>query len=405
MPNFFYKARDANGKLIEGQVDAANETMAASHIEKLGLIPVAISLHSSASIFSRLLDLRFRKVSHQELLVFTRQLATLVGTGAPLIQSLHNVADQTQNLRFKQVINSLISSLESGRSFSESLAQYPAIFPNLYVSLVRVGEAGGLLDKVLLRLAELSTQEIVLRSRVTSALVYPFVLAIVAFVIVNFVLVGVLPKFVAIFEASSAKLPLPTKILLSLSYSVRHFWWLLGILLAIGFAWFRGYYRLTKGRFQVDSMMLRLPLFGSLSLKVMVSRFARSIAALTQSGVPVLEALSVIESTIPNVVLQGIIKNTRTAISQGQSLTEPFRASGLFPPMVIQLINTGERSGRLDKMFEEIANFYEPEIEYTIRNLTSLLEPVMLLAMGAIVSFIALSVLLPIFNLISVIRR
>lgn len=413
MITFSYKARDAQGKMAQGVIDAENETKAALSIEKLGLSPVDIRVTSNArlpageagSMGGGLMRFRMKKISHQELLIFTRQLSTLISTGAPLITSLENVSGQTQNLKFKQVIKDIISSLEGGLSFSESLARYPDIFGNLYVSLIKVGEAGGLLDKVLSRLAELSTQEIDMRSRIRSALVYPVVLALVAFIIVNFVLIAVLPKFVTIFEASSAKLPLPTTILLSLSYIVRHFWWVIGLGVIFGLNGLRNYYRTSAGHYHIDYLLLRLPLFGPLNLKVMISRMSRSIAALTKSGVTVLEALTVVENTLSNVVLQKMIKDTRVAISQGQSLTEPFQASGLFPPMVIQLINTGERTGRLDQMFDQIASFYEPEIEFTVRNLTSLLEPIMLLGMGLIVAFIALSVLLPIFNLISVIRK
>ncbi|MFA5430639.1 MAG: type II secretion system F family protein [Candidatus Omnitrophota bacterium] len=404
MASFIYKARNVQGESIHGIIDAADENKAASAIEHLGLIPIQIS-HNTGSYSGSFMQFRIKRISRQELLIFTRQLSTLVATGAPLITSIQNVADQAQNPRFKQILGNIVSSLESGVSFSESLAQYPDIFGDLYVSLIKVGEAGGLLDKVLARLAELSVQEIDLRSRITSALVYPAVLASVAFIIVNFVLVAVLPKFTAIFEASSAKLPLPTRALLGLSYLARNYWWLMALAAVFILNALRNYYRTPDGRRYFDSLFLRLPLFGPLTLKVMVSRLARSIAALTKSGVPVLEALTVVETTVSNVVLQNMIKDTRAAISSGQSLTEPFKASGLFPPMVIQLINTGERTGRLDKMFDQIADFYEPEIEFTIRNLTSLLEPIMLLVMGTVVVFIALSVLLPIFNLISVIKK
>lgn len=404
MASFIYKARNVQGESIHGIIDAADENKAASAIEHLGLIPIQIS-HNTGSYSGSFMQFRIKRISRQELLIFTRQLSTLIATGAPLITSIQNVADQAQNPRFKQILGSIVSSLESGVSFSESLAQYPDIFGDLYVSLIKVGEAGGLLDKVLARLAELSVQEIDLRSRITSALVYPAVLASVAFIIVNFVLVAVLPKFTAIFEASSAKLPLPTRALLGLSYLARNYWWLMALAAVFILNALRNYYRTPDGRRYFDSLFLRLPLFGPLTLKVMVSRLARSIAALTKSGVPVLEVLTVVETTVSNVVLQNMIKDTRAAISSGQSLTEPFKASGLFPPMVIQLINTGERTGRLDKMFDQIADFYEPEIEFTIRNLTSLLEPIMLLVMGTVVVFIALSVLLPIFNLISVIKK
>ena len=406
MSVYQYKARDAGGNLMEGAVEAENETAAAFSLENSGLTPLTISARSTAGDNRSLSGgFFFKKVSRQEVLIFTRQLATLISTGVPLIQSLENVSAQTANPNFKQVINEIINSLKSGASFSESLLRYPAIFPNLYVSMVKVGEAGGLLDKVLVRLAELSTQDIDLRSRLRSVLIYPLVLAIVAFLIVNFVLVGVLPKFVTIFEASQANIPIPTRLLLFTSHMLRSYWWLGIIAIILGLRGFSSYYRSAQGRLKVDTLTLRLPLFGPLILRIMVCRFSRSIAALTKSGIPILNALEVVESTISNRALSRMLEGVRTAVSRGQSLTEPFAASGLFPPMVIQLINTGERTGRLDDMFEQIALFYEPEIEFTIRNLTSLLEPAMLLGMGLVVAFIALSVLLPIFNLISIVRR
>ncbi len=405
MTTFAYKARDANGNLIQGVVEAENESRAASHVQELNLSPVSISVQSASGFagFSWLPS--FSRVSRQEVLVFTRQLATLVGTGVPLIQSLENVEKQSLNPHFKTVIQGLMNALKSGSSLSEALSRYPNVFPELFVSMMKVGETAGLLDKVLKRLAELSSQDIDLRSRLRGALIYPMVLAGVAFLIVNFVMIGVLPKFVSIFEASEANLPVPTVILMSLSDTLRNYWWLIGMGVGLLIMSFRSYYRSPQGHYRVDFLLLRMPLIGNLMLKILVCRFARSIAALTYSGVPVLEALTVVGPTVGNVVLEGIIEDVREAISRGQSLTEPFQASGLFPPMVIQLINTGERSGRLGEMFDQIASFYEPEVEYTLRNLTSILEPVMLLVMGAVVAFIALSVLLPIFNLIRVIRR
>ncbi len=406
MPSYQYKARDAGGNLMQGVIEAENDAAAASGIEGLGLAPISISSASAATFsLSNLSESFFKKVSRQEVLIFTRQLATLIGTGIPLIQSLENILSQTTNANFKQVINEIINSLKAGSSFSDSLSHYPKVFPNLYISMVKVGEAGGLLDKVLARLAELSTQDIDLRSRLRSVLIYPLVLAVVAFLIVNFVLVGVLPKFITIFEASQANIPIPTRILLSASHILRSYWWLIAIAFILGLNWFRSYYRSPEGQLKVDTRVLRVPLFGPLVLRIMVCRFSRSIAALTKSGIPIITALEVVESTISNRALSRMIQNVRLAVSRGQSLTEPFQASGLFPPMVIQLINTGERTGRLDQMFDQIAGFYEPEIEFTIRNLTSLLEPAMLLGMGIVVAFIALSVLLPIFNLISIVRR
>lgn len=402
---FTYKARNKDGQVVNGLIEADNETQAANRIEQLTLSPVAITVKSGVEYYKDVFAGSRTGISQQEIQVFTRQLATLVGTGIPLIQSLENVSNQTNNKRFKSSLMEIISLLRNGASLSVSLSRYPKIFSNLYISLVRVGETGGILDQVLKRLADLSTQEIDLRSRLRSALIYPAVLAGISFLIVNFVLIAVLPRFVTIFDASQAQLPLPTRILMLVSGFLSNYWWLLSIgTIFLIFGSYR-FYHSTAGKVLVDHSVLKIPLFGPLILKVMVCQMARSIAALTKCGITVMEALTVVESTVSNVVIKKVIANVRTAISRGQNLTEPFQASGLFPPMVIQLIDTGERSGKLGEMFDEIANFYEPEIDYTVRNLTSLLEPVMLLGMGLVVAFIALSVLLPIFNLISIIRK
>jgi type IV pilus assembly protein PilC len=261
-----------------------------------------------------------------------------------------------------------------------------------------------LLDEVLERLASLGADELEIRSRVQSSLIYPVVLIGLALAVVTFILVAVLPNFVAIFEASQAKLPVPTKMILGLSWALRNYWYLaVGGVVFFAF-WFKWYISTPEGRYRIDGYILRSPLFGELYLKVMISRFSRAMAALTKTGVPFHEGLAVVENTISNTVLRKIFVDIRERVNVGQGVTEAFRSSGIFPPMVVQLISSGEKSGHLDEMFSEVASFYEPEVEYTLRNFTSLLEPFLLLVMGAIVAFIALSVLLPIFNLIKIIK-
>ncbi len=404
MATFLYKARDPKGNLVNGVLEAPDEGQVVESLQKLDLSPVAITVQSAFQKFFEK-DATWRPVPHQEILVFTRQLSTLVSSGVPLIQCLENISRQIAHPRFKFVVLGLVEKLKSGNSLSQAMANYPDIFSEFYISMLKVGEAGGLMDKVLKRLADLSAQDLDLRSRLKSALIYPALLAGVAFVIVNFVMIAVLPKFVSIFEASDAKLPLPTVLLLTISDLLRHYWWVgVGGLFLLAW-WLKVYYKSSPGRYKIDALALRLPMAGPLILKILVCRFCRSIAALTKSGVPILESLKVVQGTVGNAVLEVFLQNIQESISRGNSLTEPFENSGLFPPMVIQMISTGERSGQLGEMFDQIADFYEPEVEYTIRNLTSILEPVMLLVMGAIVTFIALSVLLPIFNLIKIIRR
>lgn len=404
MPKYIYRARDRVGQLITGVVESDDEYAVASSLRDLGYSIIQISAQPKAQELISSFSQRFKGITRQEIIVFTRQLATLLRTGNTLTSSLDNVSEQVHNLKFKEIIKQVMRDVQGGLSFSEAVSKHPRVFDNFFVSMVRVGETGGLLDDVLERLASLGTQELEIRTRIQSALVYPIALVFLSFIVVNFILIAVLPHFVSIFQASQAKLPLPTRMILGLSWALRNLWYVFFGVLIFSAIQIRRYISTSEGRYNIDQRILKVPLFGELYLKVMISRFSRAMAALTKSGIPFLDGLVVVENTISNLVIRRTFENMRRSISEGQNLTEVFRTAGIFPPMVIQLISSGERSGRLDEMFSEVASFYEPEIEYTLRNLTSLLEPFLLLVMGVIVGFIALSVLLPIFNLIKIIR-
>ncbi|MBU1122077.1 MAG: type II secretion system F family protein [Candidatus Omnitrophica bacterium] len=405
MPQYHYKARDRQGELVTGVLDAVDEKKVVNDLDHLGYSVVEISLDSKTGEggLSQLFE-RFQRLEKREVIIFTRQLATLLRSGTVLSVSLTTLCEQIENKKFQTILRDISQSVQSGKSFSESLSKYPKVFSELFISMVEVGETGGMLDQVLDRLATLGTQELETQSRIKSALIYPVVLVVIALVVVNFLVVGVLPKFVMVFRASEAKLPVITQIVLGVSFVIRRFWMFLaagGFLLVLGF---HRYFHTNEGRFRIHSLMLKVPIFGTLYSKIQISRFAKITSVLIASGIPILQALVVVEKTVTNVVLRRAIQSIRYAITEGHPLSEPFKASGLFSPMVVQMISTGERSGNLDQMLSEISSFYEPEIDYTIRNLTALLEPFMLLVMGIMVSFIALSVLLPIFNLIKVFR-
>ncbi|UCD14986.1 MAG: type II secretion system F family protein [Candidatus Omnitrophota bacterium] len=404
MPQYHYKARDKTGELITGVLEARDEKKVVDDLDRLGYSVVEISPVQRGGFSFLSLFERFHRLEKREVIIFTRQLATLLKAGTVLSSGLTTVCEQTVNKRFKAILEDISQSVQSGRSFSESLSKHPKVFSELFVSMVEVGETGGMLDKVLDRLATLGTQELEMQSRIKSALIYPVVLVVIALIVVNFLVVGVLPKFVMVFRASEAKLPVITQVILGLSWTLRRFWpVLIGAVILI-FLGVQRYARTDEGRFRIHSLMLKVPLFGTLYSKIQISRFARVTSVLVASGIPILQALVVVEKTVTNVVMRRAIQSVRYAITEGHPLAEPFKASGLFSPMVVQMISTGERSGNLDQMLAEISSFYEPEIDYTIRNLTALLEPFMLLVMGVMVSVIALSVLLPIFNLIKVFR-
>ncbi|MBL7069458.1 MAG: type II secretion system F family protein [Candidatus Omnitrophica bacterium] len=404
MPLFNYKVRDKQGVLTTGRLEAADEGEVISNLDKRGYSVTEVTSEEGPGFSTAGIVERFKHFEKRDTIIFTRQLATLLRSGTALSPALTAVCDQTQNKRFRAVLDDVRQSVQEGKSLSEGMSKHPHVFPELFVSMVEVGEAGGMLDKVLERLAALGMQELDMNSRIKSALVYPIILVIATFAIVNFLVVGVLPKFVTVFRTSGAALPLPTQIIMGLSWILRRLWFPLAVAAGIALAAFRNYTKKERGKFKFHKWLLILPIFGPLYRKVQISRFARATSALISTGVPILQALSVVEKTITNVVVRKAIQDIRFAISEGHSLVEPFRASGLFSPMVIQMISTGEKTGKLDQMLAEIVSFYEPEIEYTVKNLTTLLEPLMLLAMGVMVGFIALSVLLPIFNLIRVFR-
>lgn len=405
MPKYSYRARDKSGQLITGSAESGSKDEVASGLRGLGYSIVDITLRADGlGSLSEYYSRATSRISRQETIVFTRQLATLLRTGNTLTSSLENVSEQVKNPKLKAVLNQVMRDVQAGMSFSKAVAKHPQVFDGFFVSMVKIGEAGGLLDDVLERLASLGADELEIRSRVQSSLIYPVVLIGLSLAVVTFVLVAVLPNFVAIFEASQAKLPAPTRIILGLSWALRNYWYLAACGIVLLVIWLKYYISTPEGRFRIDGYILKTPLVGDLYLKVMISRFSRAMAALTKTGVPFHEGLAVVENTVSNTVLRKTFVDIRERVNIGQGVTEAFRSSGIFPPMVIQLISSGEKSGHLDEMFSEVASFYEPEVDHTLRNFTSLLEPFLLLVMGAIVAFIALSVLLPIFNLIKIIK-
>jgi len=405
MPTYTYKARDRQGELLTATTEAEDELSAAMSLRSLGYS--VISIQKETQLEANLTDFwqKIRKTHQYELIFFSRQLSSLLKSGIAITVALSSIAEQTKNKLLKETINAVLKDIQAGISFSEALAKHPDIFSDLFVSMIKVGETTGILEEVLERLTQLNMQELEVKARIKSAMTYPLILVTVAIIIVSFLLINIIPKFVVVFETYEAKLPLATQILLGISFLLRRLWLLVIAAVAIFIFWFRRYIKTEKGRYKFDFYLLRLPFFGQLYLKLIVARFSRTLGALVKSGVSILEALSVTEKTVGNSVISRVIDNIRSAITEGQSLTEPFKASGVFPATVIQMVSLGEKSGKLDQMLIEVANFYDREVDYTVRNITTALEPLLLLAMGAMVAFIALSVLLPIFNLVKVFRR
>ena len=404
MNSFAYQARDKEGLAINGVVEAETEVAVVENLRHLGYSVVAI--HKQGLTLKDVLARvkKFQSVPKRDIVFFARQLSALLKSGLPITSALSSIAQQIRNEKFRNAISDVLDRIQGGSSLSDALERHPKIFSDLFVNMVRVGETGGILDQVLERLVYLLSQEMDTSIRLRSALVYPLILVVAALGIVSFLMVNIIPKFVAIFETYDAKLPAATRILLGISVLFKNFW-LIFIAAAVGFGfWLRRYLQTEDGQYKVHSFILRIPVVGDFYLKVIVARFARTLGALVRSGVPILRALAVTEKTVNNIVISRVIHNISNAVTEGQSLVEPFQASGIFPPMVIQMISAGEKSGRIDQMLTELAQYYDQETEYMVKNATTTLEPVLLLIMGGVVAFIALSVLLPIFNLIKVFR-
>lgn len=400
MPLFRYKVRDRFGAAVTGQIEGDTSRVIAFNLKKLSYSIIYIEEQGAFEAFLANFLSRIKTIKNEEVILLTRQLSAMIKSGLPLLTSLEGVISEIRNQKLREVIIKVKREVEGGASFNEALSRHPSVFPGLYINMVKAGESGGILDAILERLAQLGLRDLELKSKIRAAFIYPMILLILATAVIVFLLIAVLPKFIAIFEASEMRLPLPTLILISFSKFLKDFFVPLAIIIIWAIVAFLKYIKTEKGRYNLHRFLLGIPVFGNLWLKILIARFAYTLSYLTKSGVPLLQALAVVEGTVDNAVIVHALQHVRSSLTEGQSIAEPFKASGLFPAMVVQMISAGEKTGKLDSMLEDIANFYELETGYDIRNMTALLEPLLLLGMGLIVGFIALSVLLPIFNVV-----
>ena len=406
MTSYRYKARDKSGVATVAVAAAASRSELNSLLRKQGLQVVYIEEARGVGIVLDQALSRLKKRSRPgEVVSFTRQMALLVRSGIPLVDAIETLAEQSFSPFFKEVLSSLSKDLRQGRSFSESLEQHPAVFSPFSVSMVKSAETAGILDQVLDRLASLGEEETELKGHVTSALVYPVLLVVLSMAVVFFLVAFVLPKFIAIFDDSDVVLPLPTRILLFFSELVRNFWFLIPAF-AGGAVWAgRRYLRQPQGRSAFHRWVLKVPFLGPLLIRTLLARAFRVLAALLKSGVAAVPALAVTEDLLGNEVLSGAVGRIRRAVIGGAPLSEPFRAEKVFPSTVVQLVAVGERTGTLDESFLHLADYYDKEVAKGLRTFTALLEPALLLVMGLVVGFVALSVLLPIFQLVKVFQH
>lgn len=407
MALFGYKVRSPQGNVLTGTMEAREQRMVVDRLRHQRFIVLEIGEIKKSALKDLLDSINFlkRKVKQKDLVLFSRQLSTLIGAGVPIVQGLTILVDQIDNPAFKKVITSVREDIESGTSITEALSRHPTVFSELYVNMVKSGELGGILDVILERLSAYQESAAALRGKIRSAMVYPAVIALVAGGVTTFLMIVVVPTFVNIFEEVGAQLPLPTQILLAVSNFLKSYIIFVIIGLIVFVVGLRQYYRTEAGSMYIDRLLLRLPLFGALLRKVAVAKFTKTFGTLVKSGVPILQALETVAKTSGNRVIEKAVLQAKEAIREGERISEPLKASGAFPPMVTQMISVGEETGNLDAMLSKIAEFYEQEVDTAISGLTSLIEPVVVVFMGIIIGAIAISMYMPMFQLGALVGR
>ncbi len=403
MPNFTYKVRDKSGKLVDGVFEADSQRSMIDKLREMGYFVVSVKEEERPSIFKIDILEKLRKIKARELVVVNRQLATMIRSGLTLSASLNVLYEQIESQKLKRIMEEVRNDVEGGASFSDSLSKHPEAFSELFISMVRAGEAGGILEEVLERIATLSEEEEELRSSVKTALIYPVVIVLVAIAVVTFLVMKVIPMFAHFFKGRG-ELPLPTTMLINLSNFLRSYW-LYGLAIIIGIVVFLyRYSRTGTGRETLDKFKLEIPILGLIIKKAILSRFARTFGALVRSGVPILESLRIVKEAMGNVIMAKVIDKTCERVNKGENISSSLQESDLFPPIVGQMVAVGEETGALDSVLGNLADLYDRDVSTMVKRLTSLIEPILILVIGGIVAFIALSMYLPMFRMFQVVR-
>lgn len=398
MPTFQYTARNDRGQEITETVKANSRDEVVAKMRRQGL--TLVDMQEKRGMFNIKFGGVQEKAKLEEIVIFTRQLSTMISAGIPLLESLEILQEQQENPGFAAALGDIVDRVRSGSDFSAALAEHPRLFPRIYVSMVKAGETAGQLDLILNRLAEYQEATAKLVREIKSAMTYPIISLTLIFAITGFLLVGIIPKFAEIFDALGVELPMITQVLLATSAFLTTY--LLHIIVIMVATFFAVKYYVTKtpmGRWQFDYFKLKMPVFGLLFQKVAISRFSRTFATLIKSGVPILGALEIVSSTAGNLIVEEAVQSSITAVKQGEPLAEPLSQFWVFPPMVTKMISIGERAGALESLLEKISEFYDQQVSAMVESLTSLIEPIMIGIMGAVVGSIVLAVFLPIFKL------
>ncbi len=396
MNSYQYIAKDKAGQTINGRIQAASEIEVADILHKKELVVVSVEIAKTIAAKSKVSD---KKVKLEDLVIFSRQLATMIDAGIPLVNALGILAEQIENEGLRIIINDVRQNIEAGTSLSDALAKHPIVFSELFVNMTRAGEASGMLNDILDRLATFMEKQAALNRKIISSLVYPAVVVSMAILITAVLLLKVVPTFKGIFDSLGGTLPLPTQVLIFISDLLRKYFLYTLIFMGVSIYLFRKYIKTEKGGYQFDQLALKLPVFGPLLRKLAVAKFSRTFSTLVKSGVSVLSALEIVSKTSGNKVVEESVINCSKSVRNGELISKPLAKSGVFPPMVTRMINVGEQTGQLEKMLSKIADFYDDQVDAATSALTSMIEPLVIAFLGIVIGGIVISLFLPIFKI------
>ena len=403
MPDSYqYKVRDKSGNLVTGTLVADNERLVLERLREMGYTPLEVGKEKKGLNLE--INIRPAKIKLKEVAIFSRQFATMVNSGLPILRALSILSEQVSNKELAKSLMAIRNDVEQGASLSAAMAKYPKAFNDLYIAMVKSGETGGMLDDVLLRLADVLEREVHLRQKIKSAMTYPVAVVALVVLIMSAMLLFVVPQFKSIYGQLGGTLPLPTRVLLMASDAVKKYWYLV-----IGFAFlasflFKRYKKTESGRANLDAIKLKIPIFGSLFHKTALSRFSSTAGMLLRSGVPILQALDIVADTVNNKVMSRAVVDVQASVREGESIAKPLARHAVFPPMVVQMLAVGEETGQVDTMLDKVAKFYDNEVEASVDALTSLIEPLLIAIIGGAVGAAVIALYMPMFNIIKLIQ-
>jgi len=397
MPHYIWKGKNSYGEKRKGVIEAPNLESARAHLKKIRVTPTRLKekpkdMLGNIAFFQP-------KVTTKDVVIFTRQLSTMIDAGLPLVQGLEILGNQQENPTFKKILVQVRGDVETGTTFADALKKHPRIFDSLFCNMVEAGEIGGILDTILSRLSIFMEKSMVLKKRVKGAMTYPIICLCISIVILGVILIFVVPVFEKMFQDFGAALPVPTQIVVTLSNAVKNNFLYMIAFVAIVIFVIKKVYQTERGEKKIDALILNLPVFGDLVRKVSVAKFSRTLGTMLRSGVPILESLNVVARTSGNKVIETAVFRTADAISEGRPIAEPLEETGVFPSMVVQMINVGEAVGALDAMLEKIADFYDEEVDQAVENLTAMIEPFMMVFLGGMIGGLVVAMYLPIFKM------